>query len=150
MLGLRRVSIGTGRNDRREGESFRLDALTLADAEALRATLLAAAAAIIARPPVEQMTAEPAAAQPAMAQPAPAQPAIPQPVIPQMALPQPALVMTPQPAAAERAAAWTAGAQQQAPAEAEISRLHPGWIRFAPLTLTGMVIISVIFGFAVQ
>jgi putative membrane protein len=165
MLGLRRVAIGTGRNDRREGESFRLDALTLADAEALRATLLAAAAAIIARPPVEQMTAEsaaaqsaaaqPAAAQPAMAQPAPAQPAIPQPVIPQMALPQPALVMTPQPAAAqpaapERAAAWTAGAQQQAPAEAEISRLHPAWIRFAPLTLTGMVIISVIFGFAVQ
>ena len=37
MLGLRRVSIGTGRNDRREGESFRLDALTLADAEASRA-----------------------------------------------------------------------------------------------------------------
>jgi len=28
MLGLRRVSIGTGRNDRRDGESFRLDALT--------------------------------------------------------------------------------------------------------------------------
>src|ERR1700735_2793257 len=45
MLGLRRVAIGTGRNDRREGESFRLDALTLADAEDLRAMLLAAPAA---------------------------------------------------------------------------------------------------------
>ena len=40
LLGLRKVMVGTGRNDRREGESLHLDALTLLDAEALRATLL--------------------------------------------------------------------------------------------------------------
>ena len=55
ILGLRRVSIGTGRNDRREGESFRLDALTLARAEELRILLLAV--------PVTAGTALPGAAR---------------------------------------------------------------------------------------
>ena len=58
MLGLRRVSIGTGRNDRREGESFRLDALTLADAEELRTMLLVgpAAAGKVCQPLVDWTT----------------------------------------------------------------------------------------------
>ena len=41
LLGLRRVAVGTGRSDRRDGGSLHLDALRLADAEALRAALLA-------------------------------------------------------------------------------------------------------------
>ncbi|HEY6480606.1 MAG TPA: PH domain-containing protein, partial [Streptosporangiaceae bacterium] len=41
VLGLRKVHLGTGRNDRRDGGSLHLDALRLADAEALRAALLA-------------------------------------------------------------------------------------------------------------
>jgi putative membrane protein len=101
MLGLRRVSIGTGRNDRREGESFRLDALTLADAEELRGMLLTAPVA--------------------------------------------AAVAVAEAAVAETAVAGRAGA-----AEAEIVRLHPAWIRFAPLTMTGLVILGVVFGFVAQ
>jgi len=57
VLGVCRVSIGTGRNDYRPGESFRLDGLTRLAAEALRDLLLAglsatpgAAAGIMAPP----------------------------------------------------------------------------------------------------
>jgi len=111
ILGLRRVSIGTGRNDRREGESFRLDALTLPDAEALRTMLLATAGrAAAARTPARAGQA----------------------------------------AAPGQAAAAITAAAAPAAAEAEIVRLHPAWIRFAPLTLTGLVILGVVFGFIVQ
>src|ERR1700733_9739471 len=41
LLGLRKVHLGTGRNDRRDGGSLHLDALTRNDDEALRAALLA-------------------------------------------------------------------------------------------------------------
>jgi putative membrane protein len=112
ILGLSRVSIGTGRNDRREGENFRLDALTRTDAEALRARLLAwpAAAGAVMRAAGDtgSVTAGNAAAM------APRQPASP------------------------------------AAAETEIARLRLGWIRFAPLTLTGMVIVGVLLGFLLQ
>jgi putative membrane protein len=83
VLGLRRVLVGTGRNDRREGESLRLDALRQADAETLRATLLAR--------------------QPGPGTAAPSAPR-------------------------------------------ELARLSPGWVRFAPLTLTGLVIVGVLIG----
>ncbi len=43
LLGLRRVAVGTGRSDRRGGGSLHLDALRQADAEGLRALLLAGA-----------------------------------------------------------------------------------------------------------
>jgi putative membrane protein len=123
MLGLRQVRIGTGRNDRRNTEGFRLDALTLADAEALRARLLPAPARA-ADEPAGRGTA--AAAPGNVANPA-------RPV---------------------RPAPWNAaagdGAVQPAAAEVEIARLRPSWIRFAPLTLTGMVIIGVAFGFIAQ
>jgi putative membrane protein len=112
ILRLSRVSIGTGRNDRREGENFRLDALTRTDAEALRARLLAwpAAAGAVMRAAGDtgSVTAGKAAAM------APGQPASP------------------------------------AAAETEIARLRLGWIRFAPLTLTGMVIVGVLLGFLLQ
>jgi putative membrane protein len=101
MLGLRKVHLGTGRNDRREGGSLHLDALRLADAEALRAALLA--------------TPPPAAPASLAAPDSPARPAPP-----------------------------------VSPAERELARLAPGWIRYAPLTLTGLVIVGVVIGTAFQ
>jgi putative membrane protein len=90
VLDLRRVMVGTGRNDRREGENIRLDALRRADAEALRAALLTAP-----------------------------------------------------PAAAPRTEATTH-------ASTELARLHPAWVRYAPLTLTGLVIVGVVIGSGFQ
>jgi putative membrane protein len=98
ILGLRKVHLGTGRNDRRDGGSLHLDALTLAEAEALRAALLA--------------TPPPAAPAPLAAPGSPGSPA--------------------------------------SPADRELARLAPGWIRYAPLTLTGLVIVGVVIGFAFQ
>ena len=134
MLGLRRVSIGTGRNDRRDGESFRLDALTLADAEALRALLLAA--------PVVRFATSTAGGEPAAVDAAGIGPAGVRHARVRPAQLGPAGVW-PEASAHFDAAAAVAG-------DTEIARLHPAWIRFAPLTLTGMVIIGVIFGFIVQ
>jgi putative membrane protein len=91
VLGLRKVMVGTGRNDRREGESLHLDALLLPEAEALRATLLTGAAVVAV----------------------PAAPDVP---------------------------------AATAPADRELARLSPSWVRFAPLTLTGLVIIGVVIG----
>ncbi len=94
MLGVCRVSIGTGRNDLRSGESFHLDGVTRAEAEQLRMELLTGTAA-------------------------PARPA------PEPARPLP-----------ERST--------------EILRLQLGWLRFAPLTLTGVVVLGVLFGAVIQ
>jgi putative membrane protein len=101
ILGLRKVHLGTGRNDRRDGGSLHLDALTLADAEALRAALLASP------PPVS-------------------------------------------PAVAGAAASGGPDAASAGPAERELARLAPGWVRYAPLTLTGLVIVGVVIGTAFQ
>jgi putative membrane protein len=114
MLGLSRVSIGTGRNDRREGGNFRLDALTRSDAEALRERLLTAPAAAGA---ALQAAGERGAA-------AAGETAIP--------------------------AAGQAAGPAETETETELARLHPGWVRFAPLTLTGMVIVGVLLGFLLQ
>ncbi|HEU5421527.1 MAG TPA: PH domain-containing protein, partial [Streptosporangiaceae bacterium] len=117
VLGLRKVEVGTGRNDRREGESLHLDALLRADAERLRTSLLAAEPA----PPDVPLPLRPAAGQGA--------------------------------GAAASPAAGPAGAVASArpvPAERELARLQPGWIRFAPLTLTGLVIIGVVVGAVLQ
>jgi uncharacterized membrane protein YdbT with pleckstrin-like domain len=103
MLGVCRVNIGTGRNDLRSGESFRLDGVTRADAEQLRIELLTGTAA--------------------PAPPAPLTP--PAPLAPEPARP-----------AGERTT--------------EILRLQLGWLRFAPLTLTGVVVLGVLFGAVIQ
>ena len=100
LLGVAQVKIGTGRNDKREGENFKLDALKVADAHALRTLLLATPSA-----------STPQAAASGQAQPA----AVPAPV-----------------------------------RETEIVRLDKSWIRFAPLTLTGLVILGVLVGFLTQ
>jgi putative membrane protein len=104
LLGLRKVMVGTGRNDRREGESLHLDAIRLPDAEALRAMLLTGAA-------VPGVAGAPGVA----------------------------------------GTAGVAGVPGAAgPAERELARLAPGWVRFAPLTLTGLVIVGVVIGSGTQ
>ncbi|HUC59381.1 MAG TPA: PH domain-containing protein [Streptosporangiaceae bacterium] len=80
VLGVCRVSIGTGRNDWRPGQSLHLDGLARTDAESLRLVLLAAAS----------------------------------------------------------------------PADQEIVRLRLAWLRFAPLTMTGLVVLGVLFGSVIQ
>jgi len=127
LLGLRKVEVGTGRNDRREGESLHLDALLLADAERLRTTLLsalphAASPAGLAAPDEAGGTGGYAA---------PGGPA------------------GPDDPAGERGAP-DAVAPARPAAERELARLQPGWIRFAPLTLTGLVIIGVAVGAILQ
>jgi putative membrane protein len=103
LLGLRKVEIGTGRNDRREGKSVRLDAVTLRDAEALRATLLTGSAQAAAGV-----------------------------------------------SGSGAAAAGQPSASPAARPERELARLRPSWVRFAPLTLTGLVIVGVVVGSGAQ
>ncbi len=154
ILGLRRVSIGTGRNDRREGESFRLDALTLARAEELRTLLLAVpVAAGTARPGPGSVATRGAVAGGA----------------------GPGGALTGEHLARDGGAGQasgdtagnargvagnardtagnargTAGTGTMVTGETEVVRLHLTWIRFAPLTLTGLVILGVAFGFVAQ
>lgn len=125
-LGVCRVTIGTGRNDFRSGESFHLDGLTRSDADSLRCLLLArpgsagpataagwGEAATTGAP--GGLTAEPAVAGPAGGT-----------------------------AGQEREVRGTAGHG------GELARLQLSWLRFAPLTLTGMVVLGVLFGSVVQ
>jgi putative membrane protein len=113
VLGVCRVSIGTGRNDLRSGESFHLDGVTREEAESLRIVLLSR---VIQPTPAGQPAR---AVQPAAAgQPAPA----------------------PQPAAAGSAQGEST----------EIIRLNLAWLRFAPLTMTGLVVLGVLTGGVIQ
>jgi putative membrane protein len=104
LLGVAQVKIGTGRNDKHDGENFKLDGLNVADAEALRTLLLSTSSATPTPPPSSSST--PAAQTPA-----------------------------------------TAATDVH---ETEIVRLRKSWIRFAPLTLTGLVILGVLVGFLTQ
>ena len=106
LLGVCRVSIGTGRNDLRTELGFRLDGVTRAEAERLRAVLLTSAA-LVGAPVAAADLAEPvAAAGPA----GPAEPAV----------------------------------------SREIVRFRADWLRFAPLTMIGLVVLSALFGAAFQ
>jgi putative membrane protein len=103
VLGVCRVSIGTGRNDYRSGESFHLDGLTKADAESLR-VLLAPGGTV-----------------------------------------QPAT-----PAAAHRPAAEAAEPAERTADGNVIARLRLSWLRFAPLTMTGLFVLGALFGSLLQ
>jgi putative membrane protein len=127
ILGLRKVSVGTGRNDRRDGGSLHLDALTRADAEALRATLLAGPAALGAAGAGAVgggLEAGGLGAGPLGAG----------------SLGTGSL----------GTGSLGAGGLVPEPAERELARLAPGWIRYAPLTLTGLVIVGVVVGTGFQ
>jgi putative membrane protein len=102
VLGVCRVSIGTGRNDFRSGESFHLDGLTRSDAESLRTLLLASAPPLLA-------------------------------------------------SAHDRATPPPVTADPETPGQgSEIARLRLSWLRFAPLTMTGLVVLGVLFGTVLQ
>jgi putative membrane protein len=109
VLGVCRVSIGTGRNDYRSGESFHLDGLTRSDAESLRSLLLAGRSA-------------------------------------GNGVQAPADAAERRPDEAARAQAGPAAAEQGS----EIAALRLSWLRFAPLTLTGLVVLGVLFGSVIQ
>ncbi len=104
VLGVCRVSIGTGRNELRPGESFHLDGLTRADAETLRVTLLASGLGGLGG--LSEASLE----------------------------------------------AGLGGPGVQAPVEAgrDLVRLRLSWLRFAPLTMTGLVVLGVLFGSVIQ
>src|SRR5712691_6643610 len=104
VLGVCRVSIGTGRNDLRPGESFHLDGLTRADAETLRITLLASAIPSGLAGLADDVEG---------------------------------------PSAAGRRGG---GAE----ADRDLVRLRLSWLRFAPLTMTGLVVVGVLFGAVIQ
>jgi putative membrane protein len=117
MLGVAEVKIGTGRNDKRETEGFKLNALRVTDADALRTLLLTSST-------TAQRSQAATAAGPAGA------------------------------ADAADAAGVTdssgVSTAPQPPHETEVVRLRLAWIRFAPLTLTGLVILGVLVGFGSQ
>jgi putative membrane protein len=125
VLGVCRVSIGTGRNDLRSGESFHLDGVTRAEAESLRIVLLSR---------VGQPTP---AGQPAQA-------------VQAAAADQPAAAGQRTPAAQRAPAPQPAAAGSAEGESTEIIRLSLAWLRFAPLTMTGLVVLGVLTGGVIQ
>ncbi len=118
LLGVCRVSIGTGRNDLRSSENFHLDVVTRAEAESLRLVLLSGA---------RELTADEEEAVPAGS---------PEPPAGSEPLARPAPAHGDQPGLAERTN--------------ELVRLRVSWLRFAPLTMTGLVVLGVLFGAILQ
>jgi putative membrane protein len=122
VLGVCKVSIGTGRNDLRSSENFHLDGLARSDAESLRTLLtgqvgwVQAGQASSAQAPSAQESVSAGHALPAGQA----------------------------PAAQERVV------RQVGDASGEIVRLRAGWLRFAPLTMAGLVVLGVLFGAVVQ
>jgi putative membrane protein len=122
MLGLARVSIGTGTSDRRGRGGLVLDGLDADDAAFLRTELL--------HHDTAQRDTEPRDAEPrdtAQRDTEPRDNGVGYP--------------TPQPDAR------TGIAAPQRPVEEELARLDPSWIRFAPFTLSGAVTALALAGF---
>jgi putative membrane protein len=119
LLGLSRVAVGTGRSDRHGGGILHLDALRAADAEGLRALLLAGAGLTGAGLAGAGLAA---GAGPAVTG----------------------------PAAETGLGDATAPAAAASVGVTELARLRPGWIRFAPFTMTGLVIAGVVLGTTAQ
>jgi putative membrane protein len=158
ILGLRRVAIGTGRNDRREGESFRLDALTLARAEELRTLLLAvpapAGTALPGHGGVALRGTAAGGAGPGSQGPGSQGPgdAAGDVAAGDRLARDGGAGRAPGDTAGDTAgnARGAAGTGAVVTGETEIVRLSLAWIRFAPLTLTGLVILGVAFGVVAQ
>lgn len=122
VLGVCRVSIGTGRNDLRLSENFHLDGLTRSDAESLRALLIGQVG------PASAGKALPAGQVLSTGQTAPASQVLP----------------------AQAPASQDRAVRQADDAGGEIIRLRVGWLRFAPLTMAGLVVLGVLFGTVIQ
>jgi putative membrane protein len=139
VLGVCRVSIGTGRNDYRSGESFHLDGVTRSDAESLRLTLLSSVR--------DAAVPGPAAAEPERLA-AGLEPGT-------VGILAGAVAIEPRAAGAEpdveEARSDSPGAPQYAAdAGPDIVRWRISWLRFAPLTTTGLVVLSVLVGSVIQ
>ncbi len=130
LLGVCRVSIGTGRNDLRSGESFRLDGITRSEAESLRVMLLAVGAGVA---PVAEVASAAAAAPVDKAEAT-------------LTRPEAAPELT----RAEAGPAAVEAHVAESAAATEIVRLRLSWLRFAPLTMTGLVVLGVLFGGVIQ
>lgn len=105
VLGLARVSVGTGQSDRRN-DSLRLEALGAEEAERLAAELLHRGRQEAAREAIAAGAAAPAVA------------------------PAPAVAAAPGETATD------------------LARFSPAWVRFGPFTLSGLVTVFVVLGFA--
>jgi len=143
VLGLARVSIGTGISDRKR-EGLVLDGLTADAASRLRAELLHRARLSGAGLPSGAVT--PSGAVPAPGAVSPSGPA----------LPLPPAVSWPADESLPAAVSWPAGPRQQPgppaaagwePAEEPIAVLDPSWIRYAPFTLSGAATALAVLGF---
>ena len=128
VLGVCRISIGTGRNDLRSSENFHLDGVTRAEAESLRLVLLSGVGELAADAGGggAGRVAE-AAGRPGRGGGGPA----------------------------GRGRAGPAGAGTEtslalAERTNELVRLRVSWLRFAPLTMTGLVVLGVLFGAILQ
>lgn len=137
LLGVCRVSIGTGRNDLRSGESLHLDGVTRSEAESLRIVLLSTGAGVAqfarAAPAARAGPAARAAMEVGAAPVARAAPAVGE---------APLADVGQVDKAGQDAAERDAGT--------EIVRLRLSWLRFAPLTTTGLVVLGVLFGGVIQ
>ncbi|WP_405145145.1 PH domain-containing protein [Sphaerisporangium sp. NBC_01403] len=126
LLGLARVEIGTGRSDRKDGGTLKLDALHATEVERLRDELLhrrpAAPGAVVPAPSTAPVTSG-------------------GPVTPDDAAPSGG------PATAGGAVSPAEDAYARRSAETELAALRPAWIRFGPFTLSGLVTVGVLAGF---
>ncbi len=137
VLGVCRISIGTGRNDLRSSESFQLDGLTRSAAESLRVLLLAGASGVGAgfEPPPELSTSVAVAGGPASAHTGR--------TTEDEAAARPGWV-------SRRLRRVLAGSPVPLDRGRELAKLRISWLRFAPLTMTGLVVLSVLFGALIQ
>ncbi len=120
VLGLARVAVGTGQSDRRRQDGLVLDGLTTADAARLRDDLL---------------HSRPGGAP------------VPAPREPDAPAGSPALASaTSREAASSREAATSREAASSR--EEVLAALAPGWIRYGPFTLSGLVTIGIVVAFA--
>jgi putative membrane protein len=121
LLGLVRLTVGTGQSDRKEG--VRLDGLTTAEGARLRVDLLRRGAPATGTP-------APVATGPAGAG-----------GVPGTGAPDEFGI-----ADEPRTPAATVAASQ-VPGETLLAALRPGWVRYGPFTLSGLVTVGVVFGF---
>ncbi|WP_344949952.1 PH domain-containing protein [Sphaerisporangium flaviroseum] len=150
LLGLSRVEVGTGRSDRKDGGTLKLDALHTHEVDRLRDELLhrrpapaSAAAASVAPGPVALDSVAPGSA--ALGTVAPGS------VVPGSVASGP---VAPGSVAGSPHAGATATSEMDVHpgtagpmTEVELTALRPAWIRFGPFTLSGVVTVGVLAGF---
>ena len=143
MLGVAVVKIGTGRPDKGRRDELRLDAVSAAEAVALRAELLHRAAPLPVPGPGERATAGPAPAGPASADQLGA--AAGATVYPAAATPAPPGPRRPWEPPRSWPSTWSRPAPE--PAETMLSSFDPSWVRFAPFTLSGLATVGAVAGY---